>query len=213
MGNSGKWQPDLKTNPPISAKKACVLVHALSSLLSREPSLGLNPSFSISFTDLFADCHCPTASMTRISGPSMPIQARLNLSRSWWRVRSLEEPTLTQRDVQQQRKIVKRHDWTMSKVPLPSGWGTQPSIVSVEFIIIRLGCHRTHLVRHPENIYFAHSDCATWAKTTSRQFHRYAGYNPMQVCPRRHKSVRRHPINSLIRYTAAQAHNNDVPRR
>ena len=90
-------------------------------------------------TDLLADSYCPIAMIHRKSGPKIPTPASFTLSRIRCNFVSFTAGILTQTEVQQQRKMVRMHDESMSKVPRPLFGGTQPCVIScsgeVEFMI------------------------------------------------------------------------------
>ena len=66
------------------------------------------------------------ARVKRNSGPTMPKQARFNLSQNRSIKVSFLPGMFAQTDVQQHKKIVMMQDHRISKVPRPSGWGTHP---------------------------------------------------------------------------------------
>ncbi len=77
-------------------------------------------------SDPLADSYCPIASIKRKSGPKIPKQASLSLSRKRCHLFSVVAGILTQTEVQQQRKIVEMQVKMMSSVPRPPFCGTQP---------------------------------------------------------------------------------------
>ena len=83
----------------------------------------------LTLTDLLADSYCPMAIIQRKSGPRIPTAASFALSRNRCHFNSVAAGTLTQTDVQQQRKIVRRHDDRISNVPRPLFGGTQPFVI------------------------------------------------------------------------------------
>ena len=77
--------------------------------------------------------------MQRKSGPRIPTAASFALSRNRSNFDSVVAGIFTQTDVQQQRKMVRRHDDRMSNVPRPLFGGTQPWVMlwcgEEEFIV------------------------------------------------------------------------------
>jgi hypothetical protein len=103
------------TNPPMSAKKACFNVHLSScrSCLKRA-------------TDARADCHSPSAKMSRYSGPIIEMKVIQILRLRCFHVVSLESGTFRQIADHVDRKMVARQAQTMSKVPRPCGEDVHP---------------------------------------------------------------------------------------